>query len=333
MSLSPAPPDFPGCAACSGPVRPVFHLQGFEILECGRCQHRMTRSPDPAGHVARVYGDDYFFGGGAGYPNYLRERSLLIARGRWYAHRLRRWRAVPGRLFDVGAAAGFTLQGFADAGWRGAGIEPNARMAAYARDALGLDVRTGVTEELTGEPEYDLISMLQVIPHLVDPAQAVRQATRLLVPGGLVLIETWSWQSRTARLSGRRWHEYSPPSVLHWFCPTSLDALMGRIGFHRLYCGRARKRISLRHACSLLAYRLGQGRLARAFSALGRTLPEKLTLPYPFDDLRWYLFAGGRRRLTGPSRHDPGQAPQTPAALDRRAASSNPKKKRKGAMP
>lgn len=293
MSLTPALSDHPGCAACSGPVRAVLQVQSFEILECERCHHRMTRSPDPAGHVTQVYGDDYFFGGGAGYPNYLRERSLLIARGRWYAHQLRHWHAGPGRLFDVGTAAGFTLQGFADAGWQGAGIEPNTCMAAYARDVLGFDVATGTIEELTGAPEYDLICMLQVISHLVDPHQAVRQASQLLVPGGLALIETWNWQSRTARLSGRRWHEYSPPSVLHWFCPTSLDTLMGRLGFQRLHRGRARKRISVRHACSLLAYRSGRGRLARALNALGRAVPKGLSLPYPFDDLRWYLFARG----------------------------------------
>ena len=64
---------------------------------------------------------------------------------------------------------------------------------------------------------YDLVVMLQVIAHLVDPLATGRRIAELLRPDGLWLVETWDRESRTARLFGRRWHEYSPPSVLHWF--------------------------------------------------------------------------------------------------------------------
>jgi hypothetical protein len=98
-----------------------------------------------AEHVARVYGDAYFRNGGAGYPDYLSESDLLRARGRRYGGLVAR-HVPPGRLLDVGAAAGCVLRGFTDAGWSGVGIEPNAAMAAYARTGLGVDVQQAMIE-------------------------------------------------------------------------------------------------------------------------------------------------------------------------------------------
>ena len=85
-----------------------------------------------ADHVRNVYGDHYFTGGGAGYPDYLADGELLRERGRGYA-RLIAGATTPGRVLDIGAAAGFVLQGLCDEGWRGAGIEPNAAFWEKAR--------------------------------------------------------------------------------------------------------------------------------------------------------------------------------------------------------
>jgi len=78
--------------------------------------------------VARIYDDDYFQGGKAGYPDYLAEADLLRCHGRWYGRLLAKY-MQPGRVLDIGAAAGFILQGFQDCGWKGNGVEPNQRMA------------------------------------------------------------------------------------------------------------------------------------------------------------------------------------------------------------
>ena len=74
-----------------------------------------------ANHTQTVYGDDYFNSGGAGYPDYLGESKLLRAHGKRYANLLKRY-IDTGTMLDVGAAAGFILQGFIDCGWKGCGI-------------------------------------------------------------------------------------------------------------------------------------------------------------------------------------------------------------------
>src|ERR1041384_3040675 len=121
-------------------------------------------------------------------------------------------------MLDVGAAAGFILKGFIDEGWHGTGLEPNERMAAYGRQHLELDLRCGPLEnfdEKTGEKsdeKFDLVSMIQVAAHFYQPRKAFENAARLLAPNGHLLIETWNRGSFSARVLGRHWHEYSPPS-------------------------------------------------------------------------------------------------------------------------
>lgn len=276
------------CPVCSGAPRPLFVKNGFDILACTGCEHRMAVPADWSSHVARTYDDSYFTGGGAGYRDYLSEGPLLRAAGRRYGRLLAR-HTEPGRILDVGTAAGFVLKGFEDCGWRGTGIEPNAAMAAYARDVLGTRVVAGELETARFDDEFDAISLIQVIGHFRDPLQALRISARLVRPGGLVLIESWNRSSLTARVFGQRWHEYSPPSVLHWFSIEGLTRLCRGAGLEVVRHGRPLKMLNGGHARSLLAYKLPDGRIGTAASRLLDLLPDRLPILYPFDDLFWLL--------------------------------------------
>ena len=297
-SVSPRAID---CPVCGAPTAVAFGVRGHDIRRCTACTHRFSAIETGTDHVRSVYGDHYFTGGGAGYPDYLADGELLRERGRGYA-RLIAGETTPGRVLDIGAAAGFVLQGLCDEGWRGAGLEPNATMAAHARDRLGLDVRTGTLEQADrpweGQGEgvdppsgggFDLITMIQVVAHFHDLRGALASAQALTAPRGHWLIETWDCASLIARLLGRHWHEYNPPSVLHQFSRASLTDLAAQFGMTPVRSGRPARRISGAHAKSLLRHQLGAsapGRLAGA--ALG-VVPDRVSLPYPADDLFWIL--------------------------------------------
>jgi SAM-dependent methyltransferase len=272
------------CPICHSPSRPLFDKDGYGIRGCEACGHQFAELAADPDHVARVYGDDYFHGGGAGYPDYLSEASLLRERGRWYARLVRRY-TRPGTLLDVGAAAGFVLQGFLDRGWHGKGIEPNLGMVEHARK-LGLDVRTGTLEELAPGELFDLVSLIQVLPHFVEPRRALAAAAAVTRPGGYWLFETWNRDSWIARALGPSWHEYSPPSVLHWFSPGGLQRLAGQFGFRKVARGRPAKWINGGHAKSLLRHKLGASGLA---ARLLDVVPDRLAIPYPAEDLFWML--------------------------------------------
>ncbi len=286
------------CSVCGRSSR--FHFEKYQhnIYKCNYCHHEFVVKDLNAEHAAAVYGDDYFSGGGAGYPDYLAESGILKAHGRRYAKLLRRYIPTPGRMFDVGAAAGFILSGFIREGWQGEGTEPNGRMADYARRHLGLAVATGPLEEVVQgakagsdpiAPTYDLINLVQVLPHLYDLDGALQVAADMTRPGGYWLIETWNRDSFTARMSGQGWHEYSPPSVLHWFSPDGVERLGERYGFTKVAQGRPQKWIGAAHAKSLLRYKVNGTVFAGIGNLLLNLIPDRLALPYPAEDLFWIV--------------------------------------------
>jgi SAM-dependent methyltransferase len=276
------------CPICQHTSAVVFTAHGFGICECGSCGHRFADLATSPAHTQQIYNDPYFHGGGAGYPDYLGEARILRNHGHWYAKRLAK-HLKPGTMLDVGAAAGFVLQGFTDYGWQGHGIEPNPKMAEYARKTLKLAVQAGALETLQANQAYDLVSMIQVIAHFADLRQALQVACDATKPCGYWLIETWNKDSVVARMFGQNWHEYSPPSVLHWFSPTTLNALAAQYGFREVARGRPSKWINGGHAKSLLQYKLQGLPLGRPVGKLLNLLPEYLPLPYLADDLFWLL--------------------------------------------
>jgi SAM-dependent methyltransferase len=239
--------------------------------------------------VESIYGDQYFFGGGVGYPNYLAEQDLLLEHGRRYARLMQAWMPA-GSVLDVGAAAGFVVKGMAQHGWQPFGLEPNAHMATYGREHLDVPLTVGTLESFAADRTFDLITMFQVIAHFRDLRRALHVAASLTRPGGYWLIETWNYRSLLARILGRQWHEWSPPSVLHWFSPQSLVALARQHRMQFVTLGRPSKRLSGDHARSLLKAKLSNSRIARWIgSLLDATIPGEWAIPYPAADLFWIL--------------------------------------------
>lgn len=277
------------CPLCGGNGVPAFRLGAFGVADCPACGHRfVTNRPEPD-HVATVYGDDYFFGGGDGYDDYLAEGDLLRAQGRRYGEVLSA-HMPPGRVLDVGSAAGFLQAGLEEAGWKSTGLEPNATMVAHARGHLGLEAVQGSLERPPVEGPFDAICLIQVIGHFFDLSQALRQAAALTRPGGLCLVEYWRRDSWIARRLGTKWHEYSPPSVLHWFTRQSLDQAMATHGFAVAASGVPKKYISGQHARSLLSHKLQQLPAGSVLAATTALLPKRARFRYPSFDLEWRLY-------------------------------------------
>lgn len=294
------------CTVCGGSGERTFEKEGFWILSCVGCGHRYAEVEASPKHVAETYDDDYFFGGGAGYPNYLEESEVVRAHGARYARRIRRW-TEPGDVLDVGAAAGFFLDGLTDGGWRGMGIEPNGRLAAYARSEVRVDVQQGALEDLPNARQFDLVTMVQVLGHFLDPRRALAAAAGATRPGGHWLIETWDRTSLSARVLGPRWHEYSPPSVLHWFSRRGVERLAADFGFEPVAHGRPVKWLGAKHARSLLSHKLGNSALGRAAEAVLGRIPAGVALPYPPEDLFWVLL-----RHSGTGSSSPRILPMVP---------------------
>lgn len=98
-------------------------------------------------------------------------------------------------MLDIGTGTGRMLELIAPMAHRAVGLDVNPAMLAVARsnleraDVRNVQLRQGDVYALTpGDNAFSLIVIHQVLHFLDDPARALREAARLLAPGGRLLV-------------------------------------------------------------------------------------------------------------------------------------------------
>jgi 2-polyprenyl-6-hydroxyphenyl methylase/3-demethylubiquinone-9 3-methyltransferase len=94
---------------------------------------------------------------------------------------------------DVGCGAGLLCEPLARLGAKVTGIDASEDVIAVAREhaaamGLAIDYRAGDVQDLEGQ--YDLITSLEVIEHVAEPAAFLRALAKRLAPGGLLILST-----------------------------------------------------------------------------------------------------------------------------------------------
>jgi 2-polyprenyl-6-hydroxyphenyl methylase/3-demethylubiquinone-9 3-methyltransferase len=94
---------------------------------------------------------------------------------------------------DVGCGAGLLAEPLARLGARVTGIDASPEVVAVAREhatAMGLEIdyRAGDVHQLDGK--FDLITSMEVIEHVADPASFVRALANRLAANGLLIMST-----------------------------------------------------------------------------------------------------------------------------------------------
>ena len=101
------------------------------------------------------------------------------------------------RVADVGCGGGLLAEAMARAGARVVGLDASEAALQVARlhaaeAGVEVDYRPGTAEALAAEmPEsFDVVTCMELIEHVPDPASLIRACARLARPGGHVFLST-----------------------------------------------------------------------------------------------------------------------------------------------
>lgn len=133
------------------------------------------------------------------------------------------------RCLDIGCTAGDLVTLFLQCGWRAEGIDVDPDAISFAQSKR-LRARQGTLESLRGQlSTYHLVTLIDVIEHVQNPADLIEQIFEILEPGGLLIVKTPCADSLPHRFLGDRWLESC--EHLHFYSRKTLTKLLEQTGF------------------------------------------------------------------------------------------------------
>lgn len=152
-----------------------------------------------------------------------------------------------GTLVEIGCGTGFLLRKFHDDGWDVLGVEPDEGLCDFVENRQQLRaIPTTLEDAEIPDGSVDVVVMLHVIEHLADPFSTMREVSRILKPGGHLVIETPRYDSLAFALFGRRERSISCDGHVYFFTTKTLQRLCEKAGFRVCQLRLVGRSLSLR---------------------------------------------------------------------------------------
>ncbi len=127
-------------------------------------------------------------------------------------------------LLDIGCGGGLLSEPMARLGFSVTGVDASERniktAMTHAEDGgLSIDYRASTAEALEAAGErFDLILNMEVIEHVADPGEFLRSCSRLLAPGGLMIVASLNRTLKAFALA-----KVGAEYILRWLPPGTHD--------------------------------------------------------------------------------------------------------------
>ena len=150
----------------------------------------------------------------------LQEQRLIKTIGRYKKN---------GKLLDIGAGSGIMIEAAMEKRYDCTGVEPSRWLQQRASE-LNLPVLQGVFPHPKIKESFDIITLVDVIEHVTEPARLLKDINKQLAPEGIFLLVTPDVNSLAARLLGYKWWHYRFAHI-GYFNKKTLKLILENAGF------------------------------------------------------------------------------------------------------
>ncbi len=226
----------PNCHICNSESNFLLKKDGFDLYECPGCKLVFVYPQPSAATLAKE-----FYSYESGYMSNRARQDLSVdkesARVKFVFDVFQNYKKG-GVMLDVGCGNGQMMYWAKQRGIQGKGVELNKRTADRARE-YGFEVFGGFLEDANFEKKsFDFVFLGEIIEHVNNPKQFIKDCSSFLKEGGLIGITTpnidCSWSKTTFlyyKILGIPWSSVTPPYHLFQFSPGNLDRMMEGLGF------------------------------------------------------------------------------------------------------
>jgi 2-polyprenyl-3-methyl-5-hydroxy-6-metoxy-1,4-benzoquinol methylase len=226
------------CPLCgSAAIKPLYRITRydppFNVDQCHVCSFIFSNPRFNDEIIKNFYNQDYY-AGKAEYSYYDERNAKKFVRHVWEKRiEVIRSHVDGGNLLDVGAAFG----GFLECALKyfiPHGIELSSYAAEHALQLLGDRIHNGtLADHPFPRDSFSVITMIEVIEHMHNPAVAVAECYRLLKQRGLLVIQTANMDGLQAKMLKDR-YAYFMPGHLSYFSAKNLTQLLHKAGFSKI---------------------------------------------------------------------------------------------------
>ncbi len=266
------------CCVCTAPQVSRFRRRGYEYWRCRRCGLTSTYPLPSLGQIAQHYREKFEAG------NYevlaqSAEQYLPVYQG--LADMLKAALASTSvgslhnaRVLDIGCFTGEFLAVLAQSGADVFGLELQPRAVEIARKRFaGRIFQADVANHSLPGAGYEIVTLLGVLEHVVNPVELLRNTCELLRPGGLLMLQTPDSDSIPAAIMGRWWPPYTPVEHIHLFSRRAIRHLLGGLNMGNIRVRPHCKRLPIGYVHAML--RDFQPELHSFLNPMMRSLPRR----------------------------------------------------------
>jgi SAM-dependent methyltransferase len=177
-------PFFASCPVCATKEHaPVVSFPELVFVRCRGCDVIYKSEQVPG--LGAGYETEYFQ---AGNSKYFRRWEHRVAKCRRQVEACLALAPRAKNLLDVGCSAGYMIAAASSLNLDAVGLDYSAYVVEMCNKRGLKAVHGSLTNLPFGDQSFDIVSLKAVLEHVPDPMAGLREAARVLAPGGVIFV-------------------------------------------------------------------------------------------------------------------------------------------------